>query len=481
MSNRSISDRLIWCVLPVLLGVFMAVPVLAQDRMPLTSESDDAKEAVMEAMDHAFNVQFVAAREAADRALSEDPEFALALALRGVTSESYQKGQSYIDRAVELRGQASEGERMLIDAMVAQRDGKGAMFESSVAKLAEAYPRDPYAQFMRAQVDFRNRDHDASLTSLTRVTELDPEFGAAYNLLGYRAMQLEQYAEAEKNFKTYIDLRPNDANPYDSLAELYLKMGRYDDSASNYRTAYAKDNRYVSARVRAAIAMAMKGDTEAARSQLKTVIESAPEEGDLAYAYDTMADTYLYEDNVDGAIQHLDKAIAWADSDAPDRKTYFLIQKSRVMYEDERYADAENVLAEAEAAISSLPEGQQEYAISRVHLSRAFNTIAQEEDASAFVSAFEQFAEESQNPADRELLHELKAVQAYQAGDMETAMAHIDKAGEEPYANYYRGLMLRESGDDSGALAYFRKAANANEPSRSFALIRNKARVEIEP
>jgi len=482
MNTSRLSSSTFW-YRPLLVGVLslvLTVPVLAQDRMPLTSSSETAREAVLDAIDHAFNVQPVAARAAADRALDADPEFALAMVVRGATSESYEKGQDYIDRALELTKEVSDGERMMMEAIVAQRDGDTKAFKTAVTGLAKAYPNDPNAQFMRAQLDFSERDHEASLTSLTRVTELDPEFGAAYNLLGYRAMQLEKYDKAEKAFQTYIDLRPDDANPYDSMAELYLKMGRHGDAASHYRMAYEKDNRYVGARVRAAIAMAMNNDIDAARSELKAVMDSDPEEGDLAYAYDTMADTYLYEDDVDGAIQQLDRAIEWAKSSAPQRKTYFLIQKSRMLYEAGEHEASQDVLKEAESSVAGLPEGRQDYAMSRIQIARAFNAVAQDKDADSYVTAFEEYANASGNPADGELLHELKAVRAFQAGDMETAMKHIKQAGEQPYAHYYHGLMLRETGDASGALAYFRKAANANEPSRSFALIRNKARSELD-
>ena len=44
-------------------------------------------------------------------------------------------------------------------------------------------------------------------------------------MLGYAYRQQEDYANAEQSFKKYIELIPNDPNPYDSYAELLLKMG----------------------------------------------------------------------------------------------------------------------------------------------------------------------------------------------------------------------------------------------------------------
>ena len=45
------------------------------------------------------------------------------------------------------------------------------------------------------------------------------------------------YANAEKAFQKYIELIPKDPNPYDSYAELLLKMGRFEDSIAQYRKA----------------------------------------------------------------------------------------------------------------------------------------------------------------------------------------------------------------------------------------------------
>jgi cytochrome c-type biogenesis protein CcmH/NrfG len=42
-------------------------------------------------------------------------------------------------------------------------------------------------------------------------------------MLGYSYRSLENYAEAEKAFKIYIELIPDDPNPYDSYAEMLSK------------------------------------------------------------------------------------------------------------------------------------------------------------------------------------------------------------------------------------------------------------------
>ena len=48
------------------------------------------------------------------------------------------------------------------------------------------------------------------------------------------ARQNVEYPNAEQAFRKYIELIPNDPNPYDSYAELLLKMGKYDEAKALY-------------------------------------------------------------------------------------------------------------------------------------------------------------------------------------------------------------------------------------------------------
>jgi len=63
---------------------------------------------------------------------------------------------------------------------------------------------------------------------------------AGYNGLGYAYRPLHRYDERAA-FKRYIQLIPDEPNPYDSYAELLLKIGRHAESIEMYRKALALD------------------------------------------------------------------------------------------------------------------------------------------------------------------------------------------------------------------------------------------------
>ena len=84
---------------------------------------------------------------------------------------------------------------------------------------------------------FGQQDYVQAIEHHKKATELAPSYSPAYNILGYAYRQAGDYANAEQAFKKYIDLIPNDPNPYDSYAELLLKMGKFEESVLQYRKA----------------------------------------------------------------------------------------------------------------------------------------------------------------------------------------------------------------------------------------------------
>ena len=72
--------------------------------------------------------------------------------------------------------------------------------------------------------------------------------------------------QRQKNaFKKYIELIPDDPNPYDSYAELLMKIGRYDESIENYKKALSINPQFVFSFVGIATNLNLKGEYSAAR------------------------------------------------------------------------------------------------------------------------------------------------------------------------------------------------------------------------
>ena len=96
-----------------------------------------------------------------------------------------------------------------------------------------------------ARTYFGRQDYAAAIAEYEKATAINPAFSQPYNQMGYAYRFLGKYAEAEQAFKKYIELIPGDPNPYDSYAELLMKMGRFEESIKNYEKALAVDPNFV--------------------------------------------------------------------------------------------------------------------------------------------------------------------------------------------------------------------------------------------
>ena len=142
--------------------------------------------------------------------------------------------------------------------------------------------------------------------------EIAPDYSPAYNLLGYAERQAGQYGEAEQAFKKYIELIPADPNPYDSYAELLMKMGRHDESHCHVpegaRGRLQLRRFPCGYRQQSDVA----GKHQAARAELWRFYQAARNDGDRRNALFNTSVTYADEGKFDQAVGELKKEYAVA-------------------------------------------------------------------------------------------------------------------------------------------------------------------------
>ncbi|MDX1531299.1 MAG: SgcJ/EcaC family oxidoreductase [Rhodothermales bacterium] len=234
--------------LPSLFVVFLGTATLALAQMvPVTTDSEDARAHFEKGRHAASNVQFDKARMHFDAALEADPEFVLAHLYRAAFSPP-EKRAAHLEKAKRHLADASEGERMMVEAYEAGEaddyDGEVALYTS----IAERYTDDPYPHLHLGWAHYGAERYDDALAAAERALAADANFAAAYNIIGYSELAQEDHAAAEEAFKNYVRLAPDEANPYDSLGELYLNMERYDEAAELFEKALARDPDFTASR-----------------------------------------------------------------------------------------------------------------------------------------------------------------------------------------------------------------------------------------
>src|SRR5437868_13512231 len=90
-------------------------------------------------------------------------------------------------------------------------------------------------------------------------------------------------------FKKYVQLIPNDPNPYESYAGMLLKMGRYEVSIAQYRKALSIDSHFNPSRFGISADYMYSGKPQEAAAELQTMADQARNDDELRTALSGMA------------------------------------------------------------------------------------------------------------------------------------------------------------------------------------------------
>jgi len=222
-----------------------AVAKSDSDKIPVSTASEEAKKEFLHGRELNEKLLIQDSIQHFDKAISLDPNFALAELNRAIVSPTGKEFFDHLKKSVSLADKASNGERLLILGTEAGANGNVTKQREYLEQLIAAYPNDERGHFNLGGYYFGQQDMPKAIEHYKKATELAPTYSPAYNLLGYALRQNVDYAGAEQAFKKYIELIPNDPNPYDSYAELLLKMGKFDESIVQYRKALAIDPNFI--------------------------------------------------------------------------------------------------------------------------------------------------------------------------------------------------------------------------------------------
>src|ERR1041385_2372169 len=287
-------------------------------KIAITTSSDEARKEYLAGRDLQEKLRITDSIPHFDKAISLDPNFALAELNRANVSPTAKEFFEHLNKAVALSAKASDGERMLIEATEAGANANPTRQKEILEKLVAAYPNDERAHFNLGGYYFGQQDFAQAISHYKRATEIAPDYSTAYNILGYAYRQNGAYNDAENAFKKYIELIPNDPNPYDSYAELLLKMGRFDEAITQYNKALAIDSNFVNSHFGIAAALMYKNKPADAQAELQKMMQKARTDGERRTALFGQAVVDVDSGKLDQAVADAEKeyAIAQKNNDA---------------------------------------------------------------------------------------------------------------------------------------------------------------------
>jgi tetratricopeptide (TPR) repeat protein len=451
-------------------------------KIAVTTASDEARKEYLAGRDLQEKLRITDSIAHFDKAISLDPNFALAELNRATVSPTAKEFFEHLNKAVALSAKASDGERMLIQATEAGANANPTKQKEILEQLVAAYPNDERAHFNLGGYYFGQQDFNQAITHYKRATEIAPDYSTAYNILGYAYRQNEAYSDAENAFKKYIELIPNDPNPYDSYAELLLKMGRFDEAITQYNKALSIDPNFLNSHFGIAAALAYEGKASEAQAELQKMTSKARTDGERRTAL--FGEMVVDADNgkLDQALADVDKqyALGQKTNDLPamagdlQLKGNILLAMGR--FDDARKAYEDVVKTTNDANVSADNKANaalfHHYNLARVAIAKKDLATAKTE-----TDTYRKGVEAAKNANQIKLAHELAGRIALEEKNYDMAVSELAQANQQnPDTLYLLGLAYQGKGDAAQAKASFTKAAKFNSlPALNYALVRSKA------
>ncbi len=472
--------------LALLAACAASAPAVAQTaapagKIPITTSSEEARTLYLKGRDLAEKLRATDARRFYEQAAAKDAGFALAYVGLANTSGTNREFVEAVTKAVGLASKASEGERHMVLALDAGLKNDPAAVLRHYTELVALFPKDERAQTLLANNYFGRQEYQNAIDHFVKATEINATFSQPYNQMGYAYRFLGKYGEAEAAFKKYVDLIPGDPNPYDSYAELLMKVGRFDESIAMYNKALAIDPNFVASYIGIGNDQLFKGQPAAARETFAKIAKVARNTGEKRTAHFWTAASYVHEGATDKALAEIDANYALSGAEE-DRGTQsgdltlmgdILREAGRV---DEALVKYKKAVEVSEAA-NVPPEAKA--ATRRNYLfEQARAAVAKHDLATAKTQAAAYAAEVTARKVPFELRQqqELEGLIALEEKRYAAAAQAFAKGNQQdPCVLYLTAVALKGAGDAARAAGMAGKAAAFNQLSFNYGYVRTKA------
>jgi tetratricopeptide (TPR) repeat protein len=232
----------------------------------VTTTSLSAYELFVKGLDAWHNHRWADARTLFEEAVRIDPAFALAHGQLALVLERLGEGVKALAHRRTVMGQLDrlpERQRLLAEA-TGEYETNPARSLQLMERMLERYPDEEEAYDLIVHIYTFTQDPaywKQTLAFMQRWARAIPGPGSGHfhNHYGYALFANGLYADAEKEFRAYIRVVPNEANPYDSLAELFLLTGRPEQAIEQYDQALQINPLFGTSHVGRAYAAAMLG------------------------------------------------------------------------------------------------------------------------------------------------------------------------------------------------------------------------------
>ncbi len=286
--------------------------------IPLSTKSQDARKSLELAWDKYENAMYQSAADLARQATQKDPHSALSYAMVSFAARRGMPDASALAKAKALLPRATPDEQLLVRWMTDIQDHHLLPAIASMNDLLNRYPRDKHVLYVTGEWLFLQQDNDRAQSLLETALQVDPNFPAALNRLGYLYLDSSNPdpAKAVASLKRYAEVEPTSPNPQDSLGEVLREAGEDQGSIEHYHAALHIDPEYISSQYGLGNTRTLMGDFQGARQEYDRAIPMAKNLFDLLYVKYLKTFVYFWE----GHLEEGRKAFAVLAKEAAEKK-----------------------------------------------------------------------------------------------------------------------------------------------------------------
>ena len=251
----------------------------------ISTKSEEARKLVELAWDKYENAMYDGAVTQARHATEKDPQSALGYALVSFAARRGMPDATALAKAKSLLPRATPDEQLLVRWMTSIQDPNLLPAIVNMNDLLKRFPKDKHVLYLTAEWLFLQQDYDRARSMMETALQLDPNFPAVLNRLGYVYVEAgdPDPAKALASLKRYAAVEPSSPNPEDSLGEVSRIAG--DDSASlqHYAAALRIDPAYLASQTGLGDTRTLMGDFAGARKEYDRALKMATNPRDELY------------------------------------------------------------------------------------------------------------------------------------------------------------------------------------------------------
>jgi tetratricopeptide (TPR) repeat protein len=234
-----------------------------------------AYESFIAGMQNFLEFDYADARQAFEVAVRKAPDFAIAhyrlahtLASLGDTDGALRE----ITAAKRAATQLPSRDRGYIDAAAAYFRRDYPQAERLYRDLLEQHPYESEARLLLLYVLIDQGRNEEALTEAQTLAEQDPGDEVAWSSVADLNLKLARYDAADEALRRLVAIAPDNPNAYYLLGESHLFRGRYDEAQASYRRALKADASFGDAALRLADVEVLRDRPQAAIAQLQAML-----------------------------------------------------------------------------------------------------------------------------------------------------------------------------------------------------------------